>query len=252
MHRLYPGRTMLESISYAGSSGRLWLLMLLLFCVRVVLLLGNYWLSESYSGTEYVYELLWHIFLVWWYLVVALCILHRVRGEHTGLFACMRSGLLRLCHAWWLVVWMTLLSWAHISLICRYYCVTEGVDLILLLLVSILIIVQLALNFFIVPEIADQRYDVLHLYVRAFDLLRSHFVRMVQFFLLLFAFFFMAALVALCLVLFTRTLTECVVFCAWMPRVGESIIVASATTLTETVLVVAQVLFYLRRHERVV
>ncbi len=250
MHKLNALRTMMQSIIYTFSSGYLWMLMSGVFFAQVLLQIGYRTVSERYPGAEYLYVLFTHICSTWWYLVVALLVLRYVRGQKCLLVCCMRSGAVQTWGAWWLVAWMTLLSWAKIPLVCEPCVVTEGVDLVLLIVVSFLGVLQLALNFFMIPEIADKNYAILHLYVHAFDELRKQWFRMVQFFLMLFFLFCASALLILFFVYALRTLTECVVLCPWMPRIAETVVEAGATTLTATILVVAQTLFYLHGTHR--
>lgn len=245
MYKLRPINSLTQGITYTLTNLHLCALMAGVFFVQVLLNIGYRMTAEEYPGAEYLYDFLSHIFFIWWYLVVAIIVLSAVRKEKKGLFYAISRGAIQTWGACWLIVWMTLLSWARISLIREPYCVTEGIDLILLLIVSFIAIIQLALNFFMIPEIADKNYAILRLYVSAFDGLRKQFFRMVQFFLLLLVLGVVVALIFLIIIVVTRTLTECVVLCPWMPRIVGVIVEAGVTTVILTILVVVQTLFYL-------
>lgn len=248
MHKFNALRAITQSVTYTFSNGYLWLLMLFIFCVNVVEYFLYSLTAEKYPGAEYLFSLFDYTFYIWWFLVIAIAVMRLDRHEPCSLACCMRRGVKQLMGAWWLVAWLTLLSWAKNSLIMGPYLVSEGVDLIMLLIVTFLEILQLALNFFMLPEIADKNYAILHLYVHALDELRKNLFQMVQFFLMIFLLFIALALLLLILVYGIRVLTECVVICPHtflMHGISKAILESGATTITLTTLVVAQTLFYL-------
>lgn len=252
MYKFNAMGIMIQSLTYAFSSAQLWIFMFLVFCVDI----AQYFLYEltatTRPGVEYLYDFFGYIFFIWGFLVIALVVLRSVRGEPCSLTCCMRMGAKQLVGAWWFVAWLTLLAWAKNSLICGPYLVSEGVDLLLLTTVSLLQLLQLALNFFMIPEIADKNYAILHLYVHAFDGLRKQLFHIVQFFLMLFLLFLATGLLLLSTVYALRVATECVILCPWMHGISKAIVEAGATTITLTVLVVAQTLFYLGQQETAV
>lgn len=247
MYKFNALRSLTQSVTYTFSTWRLWLLMFVVFCVNV----AQYFLydltSEKYPGAEYLYNFFGYVFFIWWFLVVAINVLSLQRGEQCSLLCAMRKAAKQLIGAWWLVAWLTLLSWAKNSLVVGPYIFSEGVDLILVIVVTFLEVLQLALNFFMIPEIADKNYAILHLYVHAFDGLRKQVFHMVQFFVMIFVLFIAIALLLLTGVHIIRVFTECVIVCPWLHGISKAIVEAGATTITATMLVVAQTLFYLSR-----
>lgn len=246
--RLSAWRLITQGMTYLFSHRSPWWFMLIGFAGSVLLSVFYEAIVPRYPGMEYLYQVILVIFNMWWYFATTSCL---IKEQREGLFDAaygMKMAFVRTSGAWWLIAWMTLLWWATIPLTQRSFCYNESVDLLAFLGVLILLIIQLCLNFFMIPALADGESHQLRLYVRSFDAFRRYFPEVSRFFLglallwgglfVLFAYF--CSLFIAC--------TECTLTCSWSHYMPRIIIFAGTNTITTFVLAYSQVIFYEPEH----
>lgn len=146
--------------------------------------MANEYLPDLGHDHVYLYEALWVVALLVWELWIIGLVIKDLRDERVSIIEVGFSALFQTYRVWWLVVWFCILQWAGIPLLREPYCYSESVDLALYLVVAALYGVQVMLNFFQLPAIADGQYSMRKIIIDGCNNTIKSFVRLCGFFIL--------------------------------------------------------------------